>query len=154
VTLRLCHCVFLLGLSGVAHGTVREVQGAVARADAVEIKLWSVHASSQGDEVDPRLSPIAKHLKRMNFTNFELLSEQGADMLDEDRKRFQLVGGRTVQVSLLSHDDQRVRVRVRIGGSASEILDTTVSIQRNSFLMVAGPKYEDGMLVLPIFARY
>jgi hypothetical protein len=36
----------------------------------------------------------------------------------------------------------------------NKILDTTVSIHRNKSFMVAGPKHEDGVLVLPLTARY
>ena len=63
-------------------------------------------------------------------------------------------GGRSVRLTLLSKTADKARVRVRIKGKQKVILDTTVSIRRNGFFMVAGPKYDGGVLVLPIFARY
>ena len=140
--------------SGVASGQSPPLQEGVVVAEAVTIGLWTVQASNKDSSLDPRLSLIGKHLKRIDYTAFELISQQDAEMLVEDRKGFQLVSGHTVQVSMLSFDDERARVRVRIAEAAREILDTTVSIQRNSFFMVAGPRHGDGVLVLPIFARY
>ena len=36
----------------------------------------------------------------------------------------------------------------------SKLLDTTVTVNRNGTFIVAGPRYRDGILVLPLTARY
>ena len=64
------------------------------------------------------------------------------------------MGDRKVKVTLLDKEDQDVRVRVEITGQSGKLLDTTVKINRGGTFIVAGPKYQDGMLILPLRASY
>jgi hypothetical protein len=73
--------------------------------------------------------------------------------INEDHS-FAIEGGRRLKVTLLSKDDARAKVRVEISGDDGKLLDTTVSINRGGTFIVAGPKYKDGILMLPIRADY
>jgi hypothetical protein len=57
-------------------------------------------------------------------------------------------------VTLLSVDDARCRVRLQISGAEGNILDTSVNINRRGTFIVAGPKYKDGILMLPVTCAY
>jgi hypothetical protein len=123
-------------------------------AESVKIKVWTVLATNGHATIDPDLKPIAKHLGNLKFSGFDLLSKQGASIDVKGENRFKLVGQRSVLVTVLSRDKDRARVRVQVVGPKGKLLDTTVSIRRNGFFMVAGPPHAGGVLVLPIFARY
>jgi hypothetical protein len=123
-------------------------------SDAVQIRVWSVHATNKTNQMDERLGRVAKHLKSLSYSGFELLQKDAAGVSVKGARRFQIAGDRTVRVTVLSRNDKRSRVRVQVKSAKGALLDTTVSIRRNGFFIVAGPRYKGGILVLPIFARY
>jgi len=125
-----------------------------AKTDVVQISLWTVHATNKTQGVDKGLKRIAKHLHNLNYTGFALLGKEKAGLSVQATKRFNIVGGKSVEVTVLDRDEKRARVRVQVYSAKGKLLDTTVSIRRNGFFMVAGPKHKKGVLVLPIFARY
>jgi len=125
-----------------------------AMNDIVQVRVWSVHATNKSNEMDDRLGRVSKHLRNLNFKGFELLRKDSAAIAVKGAKKFAVAGDRTVRVSVLSQNEKRARVRVQVSSGKGTLLDTTVSIRRNGFFIVAGPRYKGGILVLPIFARY
>ncbi len=125
-----------------------------ATGEAVKIRVWTVHASNQTKGVGEGLERIEKHLRNLNYEGFSLLSKDGAAVAPKASKKFNVVGDKSVKVTVLSKDEKRARVRVQVTSPKGKLLDTTVSIRRNGFFMVAGPRHKKGVLVLPIFARY
>ena len=122
--------------------------------DTVQVRVWSVHATNKSTQMDKRLGRVAKHLRSLNYTSFDLLQKDAAGIPVKGAKKFAVVGDRAVRVSILSQNERRARVRVQVISVKGTLLDTTVSIRRNGFFIVAGPRYKGGILVLPIFARY
>jgi len=121
---------------------------------AVKLRMWTVHATNAHGKTDDKLKRIGKHLRRLKYSGFKYVDAQGGTVRQDGKIQMPIPGGRSVRLTLLSKTADKARVRVRIKGKKKVILDTTVSIRRNGFFMVAGPKYDGGVLVLPIFARY
>ncbi|MCB9765306.1 MAG: hypothetical protein H6739_36365 [Alphaproteobacteria bacterium] len=123
-------------------------------ADKVDIQLMVVHAKEGAEYVDPRLKNIERHLAILRYNNFTVLDTNRSAVAVGKDASFSVEGGRKVTVTVLSVDDQRARVRVEMYKQSNKLIDTTVSINRGSTMMVAGPRYEEGMLILPITASY
>ena len=121
---------------------------------SVKLRMWTVHASDEHGGTDEKLQRIAKHLKRLKYSGFRYVDAQGGTVRRDGKIQMPIPGGRSVELTLLSKTEEKARVRVRIRGKKQVLLDTTVSIRRNGFFMVAGPRHDGGVLVLPIFARY
>ena len=78
-------------------------------------------------------------------------------MKDKKEKSYLVPGNKTtITITLLSHDEKRARLKIRILGTNGKLLlDTTASVKRNGTFIVAGPKYKkEGILFLPITAKY
>ena len=103
---------------------------------------------------DPELKPLAASLKYLKFKGYKLLSAPSAALKPGQESSFPLEGNRTLTVKLVDHDDARARVRVAIAKGDEKLLDSTVSINRDGTFIVAGPKFKDGILVLPLRARF
>jgi hypothetical protein len=151
----------LFGALIAAAPTMAVAQGGGAKpaseqqAGKVTLELPVVYATSAHSNVDPRLSDIARYLKNLRYTGYELLGTQRAQLSPKGGQTFSIAGNRKVKVQLLSREAKRVRVRVRIiGGKGANLLDTTLWVNRNGTFIVAGPKHKDGILVLPLTARY
>jgi hypothetical protein len=83
------------------------------------------------------------------------LETRSVQLGPDGSETFTIQGGREVTITLLSRDDNRVRMRVQIlAGKGGKLLDTTLSVNRNGTFIVAGPKYNQGILVLPLTASY
>lgn len=125
-----------------------------AAGQRVEIQILVVHATNSESGVDPRLQSLSSSFGYLKYKGYRLLSTQKAEIAAGDDASFAIEGGRRVKVTLISKDDARARVRVELSNDGGKQLDTTVSINRDGTFIVAGPKYKDGMLILPLRARY
>jgi hypothetical protein len=125
------------------------------RGQGVEVRMMVVYATDAHQRVDPRLQRLQRYLSNLRFTGFEIVGSHRASLLPKGSRSFSIDGGRKVIVELLSRDDRKARMRVQIVGQRGvKLLDTTLSVNRNGTFIVAGPKYRDGILVLPLSARY
>ena len=150
--------LWLLGCMGLGQPVwaenAEEASNAAISADLVRIQVWSVHATREGSVVDEELGDMARHLASLQYGGLSLLKKDAVALAVKGSKKIEVAGERSVRVSVLDRNPSRVRVRVQVFDPRGIVLDTTVAIRRNGFFIVAGPRYDGGMLVLPIFARY
>ena len=121
----------------------------------IELRVHVIKATEAHSRVDDKLSSLLRYLKPLRYTGYELLSTHETPVSGRSPALFTVAGDRKVQVELLARDEQNARLRVQITGpKGQKLLDTTLSVRRNGTFIVAGPKYGDGVLVLPLTARY
>lgn len=121
----------------------------------VEVTVHVIKATEAHKKVDAKLSSLTRFLKPLRYTGYELLSTHEVPVSGRAPGNFGIAGDRKVHIELLSRDEQNARLRVQImGPKGQKLLDSTVSVRRNGTFIVAGPKYGDGVLVLPLTARY
>jgi hypothetical protein len=156
----------LLGLAlfpGTAAAQARPSQGRAPTAATpasrpvsgrVGVQIYVVHATDTESGIDPRLSALSSSFRYFKYKGYRLLSTQDADVSVGEDHSFPIEGGRRLKVTLIDRDDARARVRVEMSGDDGKLLDTTVSINRGGTFIVAGPRYKDGILMLPVRASY
>ena len=121
----------------------------------VSVQMLVVAASDSTTGVDPKLQHLQRHLSFLRYSGYSLLDTYQADLSPGGTSTFQLVGNRRVTVTLNARDAQRAQFRIQFyGRQDNKLLDTTLSVNRNGTVIVAGPKHEDGILILPLQARY
>lgn len=120
----------------------------------VSIEIYAVHATDSEPGIDPRLSALASSFHYFKYKGYRLLSTQEAEVAVNEDHSFPIEGNLRLKVTLISRDDARARVRVEMSGQDGKLLDTTVSINRGGTFIVAGPRFKDGILMLPIRADY
>jgi hypothetical protein len=138
-----------------AQPSPKEPQSQRIPAGKVQLDVLVIHATNSHSSVDQRVSKYLKYLKHLAYTGYSPLNDYSL-MLSLNRvERFDLAGGRKVVVELLQRDERRARLRIQIiAPKGGKLLDTTMSVSRNASVIVAGPRYKDGILVLPLTARY
>jgi hypothetical protein len=135
-------------------GPPRPPAPAARVAQKVDVQLRVVHATDAEAGVDPRLSSLSSSFRYFKYKGYKLLSTQNADIAVGGDTTWSVEGGRRITVSLLSFDEARARMRVQMTNSDGKILDTTVNINRNGTFIISGPRYKDGILMLPVTASY
>jgi len=144
-----------MGQSVPANALQRQpIQLAQTVSGKVNIEVMVVHASNTHNRVDPALQPVMQHLRFLNFKGFKMLSKEARGIGTGQEHTYTVAGGRRVKIRLIDRDAKRAKIRIEMFNAKNKILDTTVSIHRNKSFMVAGPKHEGGVLVLPLTARY
>ena len=147
----------VLALGASAPAPVHAAGPAAAQAPAGKVVLTMpvVYATASHSRVDPKLQSVVRYLQHLRYTGFELLDTHRMQLAVKGSQSINIEGGRKVTVDLLSRDARRARVRVQIeAGKGRKVLDTTMWLNRNSTVIVAGPRHKDGILVLPLTARY
>ena len=130
-------------------------QASSQKSDMVKVEMMVVHATTKHTKVDSRLKNIKKYFKNYNFTGYSLLKKKGALIPDKGLRHFVIDGSRKVQVRLINHTPKKARLQIQITGKKNrKLLDTTVVVKRNSTFIVAGPKYDKGILILPLAVKY
>ncbi len=123
-------------------------------ADKVTISVQVVHATDSQEGIDPRLEALARSFRYFKYKGYRLLSTEQQAMAPGGNATFAIAGERRLTVTVVERDTARARVRVEIVKDDNRLLDTTVSINRDGTFIVAGPKYGDGILMLPLRATY
>lgn len=126
-----------------------------SQREAVNVAMMVVHATESHSNVDQRLRNLTRYLSHMRYTGYSLLDTHQAELTTGGSQTFEIQGNREMTITLLSKDERQVRLRVQImAGRDNKLLETTLSINRNATFIVAGPRFRDGILVLPLTARY
>ncbi len=129
--------------------------GNKAKVQPVRLEMLVVHATTANKAVDPQVRPLMKYFRNYKFTGFSLLNSQTAKLNDNSARTFAIEGNRNVTITLLSHSEKSAKMKlVIVEDKGKKILDTTVNINRNGTFIVAGPKFKEGVLFLPISAKY
>ncbi len=123
-------------------------------AQRVDVQMRVVHATDSESGVDPRLASLAGSFRYFKYKGYRLLSTQNADIAVGGETTWSVEGGRRITVSVLSFDEARARIRVEMTNSEGKVLDTTVNINRNGTFIISGPRYKDGILMLPVTTSY
>ncbi len=144
----------MLALAPVIAPQVAFAQGKAEHAGKVHLTLLVVHATNAETGIDPSLQAFAQSFRHLNYKGFRLLSTQSSDVTLNNDAHFKIEGNREVKVTLLSRDENNVRVRMEMTGKSGKLLDTTVKVNRDGTFIVAGPQYKDGILILPLRASY
>ena len=125
------------------------------KIQSIRLEMLVVHATTANKAVDPQVRPLMKYFRNYKFTGFSLLDSQTAKINDNSARTFEIEGNRSVTITMLSHTEKSAKLKmVIVEDKGKKILDTTVNINRNGTFIIAGPKFKEGVLFLPISAKY
>lgn len=122
-------------------------------SNRVKVDVMVVYANNSG-RVDPQLRDLQRQLEMLKFTGFEVLSTHSAQLAPNQEGVWNVEGGRKLQVTLLSKDEESARVQIELFKDNEKKTDTTITIRRGRTFLIGGPKYQDGNLIFPISVTY
>ena len=122
-------------------------------AGKVDVEVMVIEASMD-KYVDPKLKNVMQNLRFTKYTGFKLVSTENARLAPGSDATINLVGGRRLRVTVLSKDAKQAKLRIQMIKDGKKITDTTVSIPRDRYFMISGPKVKDGVLILPVGVSY
>jgi len=130
-------------------------QIAVASPDApVAIDVGVVVASNEGTTMDPALSSIRNQLQSMfNYSSYRMVDRLKRTLSVSETGDFGLPGNRSMRATPVPAKGNKVRLAVQIMEGERNLLTTTLGLSRGGMVIVGGPSYQKGVLILIISAE-
>ncbi len=119
---------------------------------SVEITIKTISASKQGNEFDPRLAPLEKQLKALNYRSYRLLKQETQTAGWQGIANFEIPGERMLTVRPQEVTNNQLGLKVQLKQGDNPQLETTVRLNNRGHFILGGPPHENGVLVLSISA--
>jgi hypothetical protein len=123
-------------------------------ANAVSVDVGAVYASNEGTSIDPALGTIRGKLQSMfNYTSYRMLDRKRRSLAVGETGEFELPGRRSMRATPLPAQGNKVRLSIQISDGQRKLLTTTLGLNRGGMVLVGGPSYQAGVLILIISAE-
>ena len=110
-------------------------------------------ASDTDEGVDPQLKQMAPRLHSLfSYTTFHLVNHQEQKTPIGSLILFNLPGGRILHVEPRGMDGDMILMELTLFQGEQPLMTTELKLRNHGVLMVGGPRYEQGMLILSIGA--
>ena len=104
--------------------------------------------------MDPELSSIRNQLQSMfNYSSYRMIDRLKRTLSVNETGEFGLPGGRSMRVTPVPAKGNKVRLAVQIMEGERNLLTTTLGLSRGGMVIVGGPSYRKGVLILIISAE-
>jgi len=128
--------------------------GQAEAANAVSVDVGAVYASNEGTSIDPALGTIRGKLQSMfNYTSYRMLDRKRRSLAVGETGEFELPGRRSMRATPLPAQGNKVRLSIQISDGQRKLLATTLGLSRGGMVLVGGPSYRSGVLILIISAE-
>jgi hypothetical protein len=118
----------------------------------VRVKIGTILANNQNDEIDPKLNMMRNQLKVMKYRSYRLLKEETQSVAWQGNAVFDIPGGRSLIVTPQELRNKQLALKVRLQHGDKPVVDTTVRLKDGGNFLLGGPPHEGGALVLSISA--
>jgi hypothetical protein len=125
-----------------------------APPNPVTIDIGVVVASNQGTSIDPALSALRAKLQSVfNYSSYKMLDRMKRTLAVGETGDFALPGGRSMRVTPIPAPGNKVRLAMQLLEGGRNILTTTLGLSRGGMVLVGGPPYQSGVMILLISAE-
>jgi hypothetical protein len=119
----------------------------------IQVRVDSVLASDTHQGIDVRLTPMGPRLHSLfNYTTYNLVSRQQEQTPIGSVLSFDLPGGRILHVEPEAVDGDMIAMDVILFQGERPVMSTDLKLRNHGVLLVGGPRYEQGMLIISIGA--
>ena len=123
------------------------------RHRVILLSVDEVIAADTGEGIDERLLPMGGRLESLfRYTTYRLVSHQVGRTECGRTAAFTLPGGWIVHVEPSAVRDNMIAMELMLFQGARPMMTTDVRLRNHGMLIVGGPHYQQGMLIIPIGA--
>jgi len=119
----------------------------------IGVRVDSMVASDTHEGVDTQLTPMGPRLRSLfSYTTYHLVSHQERQTPMGTELSFDLPGGRILHVEPHGIDGDMIAMEVVLFQGERPVMSTDLKLRNHGVLIVGGPRYEQGMLIISIGA--
>jgi hypothetical protein len=123
-------------------------------APSVSIEVAVAHASHEGSAIDPALSKMKSRLQSMfNYTAYKMLDRQKRTIAVGGTGEIPLPGNRILKATPASLEGGKIKLNIQILEGGKDKLTTSLGLNKGGMVLVGGPAYQNGVLILIISAE-
>ena len=124
------------------------------RHRVILLRVDEVIAADTDEGMDARLLPMGTRLESLfHFTTYRLVSRQVGRTECGRATAFTLPGGWIVHVEPNAVSDDMIAMELMLFQGARPMMTTDLRLKNHGMLIVGGPHYRQGMLIIPIGAE-
>ncbi len=124
-----------------------------ASPQKIGVHVDSVVASDTHEGIDAQLTPMGPRLHALfSYTTYHLVSHQEQQTPMGTLLFFNLPGGRILHVRPREIDGDMIAMELILFQGEQPLMTTELKLRNHGVLMIGGPRYEEGMLILSIGA--
>ena len=121
----------------------------------LEVTIEVIKADRTSGLVDQELQSLKDELgSLLNYTGFTMLKKSELHLKADDTEKVTLPDQKTLEVQFMGLDNNQARVMVRIEENEAETFRTTLLLVNKGSILIGGPTYENGVLLLRIGGQY
>lgn len=121
--------------------------------DTAKVYVRIALAIPGGEQIDPQLGDIQADLNNtFRKASYEQLDSIRFDLEDQEQQTRPLPGGSQLTVQYLGSDGSSFTLNLIINSNGNQVLNTNFTIAKGGTIIVGGPAYKGGNLVLAIKA--
>lgn len=122
----------------------------------VMVRVDEILAADTNEGIDQRLIPLRLRLHSLfpSFSTYRLISRQVGHTHCGRMLAFSLPGGWIVHVEPNAIDDDMIAMHLLLFQGARPLMTTQLKLRNHGMLIVGGPHYQQGMLIIPIGADF
>ena len=127
---------------------------AVGAEERVALEVGTVLATNASSQVDAQLASIRGQLERLfQYSSYRLVKQEQSDVSCGKPASFEIPGGRHLLVMAKDTRGGRVSLNVALMKDRHVIMRTDLTLGKRGTIMVGGPRYENGVLIIWIGAK-
>ncbi len=127
---------------------------AFASAPSVTVEVGVAHASNEGSTIDPALSKLKSKLQEMfKYSSYKMLDRQKRTIAVGGTGEIPLPGNRILKATPASVDGNKIKLDVQIIEGGKNRLTTSLGLNKGGMVLVGGPAWQNGVLILVISAE-
>ena len=121
-------------------------------ADTVRLGIEVIYASNEGQQIDPSLARVKRQLQSFRYSSYRRLDSHELVRSIGQQGTVPLPGGRTLLLAPQGLSGGSVVLLASIQESGRVLLNTELKLASGGTILVGGPVYQAGVLILAITA--
>ena len=122
---------------------------------SIKVKVEIIKATKRSDTIDPQLKELADEIAPiLNYTGFTLVKKSEQKLSSNQSSEILLSSKRILKLTFKGFEEDQGRLLVEILEKKKKVFHTVVLLVDKGFVLIGGPKYEDGVLLLRIGAEF
>lgn len=119
--------------------------------EGVRVEVEIIYASNQSRPTARSLSRLMSQLtSTFNFASYTLLEKREMFLTQGKVEKSSIPGGRYLSMSFEGASTGRAKLMVKVSDARREILSTVFSTSSGQTVLLGGPAYQDGSLIIAI----
>ncbi len=129
------------------------IASAQVASKQVNVYVDSVMAADTNEGTDPRLAPMGQKLRGLfGFSTYSLIGHNEGETDCGKMIAFTLPGGKILHVQPRAIDGDMIAMEIVLFDGTRPMMTTDLKLKNNGTLIVGGPRYEQGMMIISIGA--